>query len=58
MRTGIVWFKNDLWVQDNTSLQSAIEENDRVTAVYFFDPRLFENDRFGLKKPEDTGQNF
>jgi len=50
MRTGIVWFKNDLRVQDNTSLQSAIEENDRVIAVYFFDPRLFKNDRFGFKK--------
>jgi len=50
MKTGLVWFKNDLRVQDNTSLQKAIEENDRIIGVYFFDKRLFENDRFGFKK--------
>jgi len=52
MKTSLVWFKNDLRVQDNSSLQKAIEESDRVIGVYFFDPRLFEKDRFGFKKIE------
>jgi len=50
MKTGLIWFKNDLGVQDNASLKKAIEENERVIAVYFFDPRLFEQDRFGFQK--------
>jgi len=53
MKTGLVWFKNDLRVQDNTSLESAIKENDRIIGVYFFDPGLFKKDRFGFNK---TGQ--
>jgi len=52
MKTGLVWFKNDLRVQDNTSLHDAIEENECVIGVYFFDSRLFEDDRFGFKKTE------
>jgi len=52
MKTGIVWFKNDLRVQDNSSLHQAINENDWVIAAYFFDPRLFEIDKFGFRKTE------
>jgi len=50
MKTAIVWFKNDLRVQDNASLHKAIKENDRVIAAYFFDPRLFAIDKFGFNK--------
>ena len=50
MSTGLVWFRNDLRSQDNTSLQKAINENEIVFGVYIFDPKLFEKDSFGFKK--------
>ncbi|MGS2726586.1 DASH family cryptochrome [Psychroserpens sp. BH13MA-6] len=47
---GIVWFRNDLRVQDNTVLESAISNHKSVIACYCFDPRTFENTPFGFKK--------
>jgi deoxyribodipyrimidine photo-lyase len=55
---GLVWFRNDLRVHDNESLSNAIKENDSVIAVYCFDPRLFENTRFGFKKTEKFRTKF
>ncbi|WP_299600245.1 DASH family cryptochrome [uncultured Aquimarina sp.] len=49
-RTGLVWFRNDLRVFDNTSLYKATNENDRVIGVFCFDPRLFKVGQFGFKK--------
>ncbi|SHJ39426.1 DASH family cryptochrome [Aquimarina spongiae] len=49
-KTGLVWFRNDLRTKDNTSLQKAVPENTNVIGIYFFDPRLFETDRFGFRK--------
>ncbi|WP_299901795.1 DASH family cryptochrome [uncultured Aquimarina sp.] len=49
-RTGLVWFRNDLRVFDNTSLYKATNENDRVIGIFCFDPRLFEVGQFGFKK--------
>ncbi|WP_025743869.1 DASH family cryptochrome [Aquimarina pacifica] len=50
MRRGLVWFKNDLRVQDNISLHKGLSENDSIIAVYFFDPRLFESEINGFRK--------
>ncbi len=50
--TGLVWFRNDLRVKDNTSLYKAISENEKIIAVYFFDPRHFESEIFGFRKTE------
>ncbi|MFV8372434.1 DASH family cryptochrome [Flavobacterium sp. LB2P74] len=47
---GLVWFRNDLRVHDNESLTNAVLENDTVFAVYCFDPRHFEQSKFGFKK--------
>ena len=49
---GLVWFRNDLRVNDNESVTKAIAENETVIAVYCFDPRHFEETRFGFKKTE------
>ena len=49
-KTGLVWFRNNLRVQDNNALKNATENNSRVIAVYFFDPKYFKKDRFGFKK--------
>ncbi|MGJ8667455.1 MAG: DASH family cryptochrome [Patiriisocius sp.] len=46
----LVWFRNDLRVKDNESLQKACKNATQVTAVYCFDPRHFKETAFGFKK--------
>ena len=58
MNTGLVWYRNDLRSQDNISLKKAVEENDRVIAVYFFDPKQFSQTKFGFKKTEKYRAQF
>ena len=53
----LVWFRNDLRVADNASLFNAMK-GDRVIAVYCFDPRHYERDRFGFKKTEKYRAKF
>lgn len=48
--TALVWFKNDLRTYDNHSLANASNNNNRVIAVYFLDPRSFKKDNFGFIK--------
>ena len=49
-KIGLVWFRNNLRVTDNISLTKAINENEKVIAVYFFDPNYFKEDKFGFIK--------
>ncbi|MFK8104574.1 MAG: DASH family cryptochrome [Saprospiraceae bacterium] len=58
MKTGIVWFRNDLRVQDNYSLQRAVEENDRVIGVYCFEPQQFAQTKYGFRKTEKFRAKF
>jgi deoxyribodipyrimidine photo-lyase len=58
IKTGFVWFRNDLRVADNHSLSKAILENDRVIAVYCFDPRSFSVGQYGFKKTEKYRARF
>ena len=55
---GLVWFRNDLRVHDNESLTNAIDENETVIALYCFDPRQFEETRFGFKRTEKFRTKF
>lgn len=48
--TSLIWFRNNLRVQDNTSLKKAIENHRNTIAVYFFDPKSFKIDAFGFQK--------
>lgn len=48
--TGLVWFRNNLRIQDNVSLKKAIDNHNKVIAVYFFDPKDFSVDEFDFKK--------
>jgi deoxyribodipyrimidine photo-lyase len=57
-KQGLVWFKNDLRVADNASLSNAINENDSVIAVYFFDTRQFELNKYGFKTTEKFRAKF
>lgn len=50
MSTGLIWFQNNLRIEDNSALAEAFKENDHVIAIYFFDPRQFEFTEFGFKK--------
>ena len=56
--TSLVWFRNDLRIHDNASLANAIGCNNRVIALYCFDPRQFEVDQFGFKKTEKYRAKF
>ena len=55
---GLVWFRNDLRVNDNASLSNAILENKSVIAIYCFDPRQFEMSKYGFKKTEKFRAKF
>jgi len=57
-KTGLIWFRNNLRVQDNTSLQQAIAENDRVIGLFCFDPRWFTKTTWGFKKTEKYRAQF
>ncbi|HBH07465.1 MAG TPA: DASH family cryptochrome [Flavobacteriales bacterium] len=48
--TAFVWFRNDLRVQDQTSLFKAVNSHYRVAGVYCFDRRLTEPGRYGFPK--------
>ena len=48
--TGLIWFRNNLRTQDNKSIQKAIQNHDKVIAIYFFDPKYFKEDKFGFQK--------
>ncbi|MFY9243681.1 MAG: DASH family cryptochrome [Polaribacter sp.] len=56
--TGLIWFRNNLRIQDNILLKKAIDNNIKVIAVYFFDPKYFSEDSFGFKKTEKYRAKF
>ena len=37
----LVWFRNDLRVDDHTGLKSAIENSNKVIGIYCFNPNLY-----------------
>ncbi|QBA63490.1 DASH family cryptochrome [Muriicola soli] len=53
----LVWFRNDLRIADNSSLQKACK-GEKVLAVYCIDPSLFEVGDFGFKKMEKYRAKF
>jgi deoxyribodipyrimidine photo-lyase len=58
-KIGLVWFRNDLRVADNASLSNSIKENEKIIAVYCFDPRQFELSKYGnFKKTEKFRTKF
>ncbi len=53
----LIWFRNDLRIIDNHSLNEA-SKGKKVIAVYCFDPRYFEQDDFGFKRTEKYRAKF
>lgn len=54
----LVWFRNDLRTHDNEVLQSAIQKADFIIPVYIFDPRYYQENKFGYKNTGATRSNF
>ena len=48
----LVWFTNNLRVNDNNSLFEASKNATKVIGVYCFDPRHFAETKYGFKKTE------
>jgi deoxyribodipyrimidine photo-lyase len=48
--TGLIWFRNNLRTKNNASLEKAVENCNKIIAVYCFDPKLFKIDKFGFQK--------
>ncbi|WP_431135392.1 DASH family cryptochrome [Psychroserpens mesophilus] len=54
----LVWFRNDLRVQDNTVLNNAIRNHQSVIACYCFDPKHYQISEYGFKKTEKFRAKF
>jgi deoxyribodipyrimidine photo-lyase len=54
----LVWFRNDLRVQDNTVLNAAIRNHTSVVAYYCFDPDQYKTATYGFKKTEKFRTQF
>lgn len=56
--TGLVWFRNDLRINDQQSLFRASENHHNVIALYCFDPRHYAETNYGFKNTERFRANF
>jgi deoxyribodipyrimidine photo-lyase len=56
--TGLIWFRNNLRTQDNSSLKKAVDNHKKVIAIFFFDPKNFKKEIFGFKKTEKFRAKF
>jgi deoxyribodipyrimidine photo-lyase len=54
----LVWFRNDLRVEDHQGLQQALDSQKRVIAYYSFSPKLFQPTAWGFKKTEKYRAQF
>jgi len=50
MKTSIVWFKTDLRLYDNETLNKAVAESDEIVPVYCFDDSHYTTTHHGFKK--------
>lgn len=50
MKTILIWFKTDLRLEDNETLQYAVSHAEEIVPVYCFDDMHFETTKYGLQK--------
>lgn len=50
MSAGIIWFRNDLRVEDNVVLDKALKIADKIYPVYIFNPKEYANNELGFPK--------
>ena len=56
--TSIVWFKNNLRVEDNSALYNAVNQSDKVIGYVNLDPNNFKYTQYGFKKIEKYRAKF
>ncbi|MBD0831677.1 DASH family cryptochrome [Aestuariibaculum sediminum] len=56
--THLIWFRNDLRIHDNASIQQAVTNAAKVLAVFCFDTKAFEIGALGFKKTEKFRARF
>ena len=54
----LIWFRNNLRVQDNTSLLEATKNSGKTIGLYCFDPRHFAETKYGFKKTDKFRARF
>ena len=54
----LVWFRNNMRVEDNSSLTKAINESDNVIGFINIDPKIFISTEYGFKKTEKYRAKF
>lgn len=57
-KNGLVWFGNNLRVNDNMALALACEQHETVVGVFCFDPNWFKETGYGFKKTEKFRARF
>ena len=54
----LVWFRNNMRVEDNSSLTKAINNSDNVIGFINIDPKIFISTKYGFKKTEKYRAKF
>ena len=54
----LVWFRNNMRVEDNSSLTKAINESNNVIGFINIDPKIFISTKYGFKKTEKYRAKF
>ena len=54
----LVWFRNNMRVEDNSSLTKAMNESDNVIGFINIDPKIFISTKYGFKKVEKYRAKF
>ena len=48
----LVWFRNDLRVDDHNGLKLALNNSNKVVGFYCFNPKVFSESKLGFKKAD------
>ncbi len=48
----LVWFRNDLRVDDHNGLKIALDNSNKVVGFYCFNPKVFSENKLGFKKTD------
>lgn len=58
IESALIWYRNDLRIEDHEGLKNATEKFDRVIAYYSFNPNHYKENKWGFKKTEKYRANF
>ena len=48
----LVWFRNDLRVDDHNGLKLALDNSNKVVGFYCFNPKVFSENKLGFRKTD------